>query len=129
MAPNELQQILLQWLPTPSPCSSTSASPQSHRRRAGRGEPGLAPQHLQLPSPHHKSRQNSTDRAWRLAKENCRSASLKPSMEHERRRKPKYIGQRVPGLAFGDLAPRNEFEVKHCVFSSDFEQQRIFKAP
>lgn len=50
-------------------------------------------------------------------------------MEHECRRKPKYMGQRVPRLAFGALAPRSEFEVKHCVFSSDFEKKRIFKAP
>lgn len=84
---------------------------------AGREELGLAPHCPQLPSLHPKTRQNSTDRGWHLGKETCTSAQIPACNANAGG------NQMAPGresLAFGDLAPGNEFEVKHCVFSSDF---------
>lgn len=76
---NELQQILLQWLLTPSPHSSASSRPQSHPQAAGREEQGLDSQCLWLPSPHPQTRQNGTNAGWHLVKETCMSVSPKPS--------------------------------------------------
>lgn len=106
MTINELQKTLLWWFPAP-PQSFFNFSPKSllhgWQRRAGAGSPAC------IPKP---------GKAWPT-----KAGVLEKKLEHHPKSQCVMLmhgeikWHRAEALAFGDLAPGNEIEVKYCVFS------------